>query len=100
MSKFKIEDEVIFKGTRGKKKIFSFRGLLSKEEIDKRAATPAQVFRVTDVKTDTCYGGTQVHYNLRPMMYGEGGAVNENAGLVGVHEQLFTAREIELEKAE
>lgn len=90
--KFKIEDEVVFKGTRNKKRRIWF----SKEQKLESVA-PAQVFRVTDVIIENCYGGTQIHYNLRPMSYGEDDSISDTTSLCGVMKDLIKAREIELE---
>ena len=93
--KFDIEDMVIFKGTRGNiKKVDRFGNKIPKEF---HTEVPAQKFMVLDRIVEQCYGGTQIHYNLRPIHVGE----NEQGvfELVGVHDKLIKAREIELELA-
>lgn len=90
MAKFKIGDEVCFVGTKGKKKFSMWK------KIDQEILVGAQVFRVVDVIVETCYGGTQVHYNLRAMAYGHDDVASCDS-LVGVQRDLVRAREIELE---
>lgn len=103
--KFEIGDEVIFKGTRGKKRFSLFK---KKDIVDEKDQSfiPAQIFRVTDRKYEECYGGVQLHYNLRAMTYGEGGFSGYEGLLTGIsyfrHDGngVITAREIELEVAQ
>ena len=94
--KFNIGEYVFFKGTTGRKKrIFDWQKKPTGEFQD----VHAQVFRVTDTMVEACYGGTQVHYNLRPMTFGHDGFVFNHIGAVSVERDLFKAREIELDPA-
>lgn len=94
--KFNIGDEVCFIGTKGKKKRFGWLPASAKKEKENETES-AQVFRVTDVIIENCYGGTQVHYQLRPMSYGHDDVAAHENTPVGVHKELIKAREIELE---
>ena len=92
--KFKIGDHVVFRGTLGRKKFFRFP--FTKDAEKELQDVPAQMFRVTDTLIETCYGGTQIHYTLRPLGVGSDGLSYDDR-VVGVVKDLFKAREIELE---
>lgn len=100
--KFEIGDHVVFKGTTGRKKrLRDYLGGFRKDKDGKDVLIdiPAQVFRVTDHRVETCYGGTQVHYVMRALAIGSDGIGFEHAAAVTAENKLFNAREVELEAA-
>lgn len=95
--KFSIGEHVVFKGTTGRKK--RVLDYLKRPKDDEVFSVPAQVFRVTDHLVETCYGGTQIHYGLRPLALGSDGLAFDHCGAVTAEREIWKAREIELEAA-
>lgn len=95
-AKFKIGDDVVFSVTTKRKRFKWFYLREAKKEI--HDAEPS-LFRVTDVNIETCYGGIQVHYNLRGTNITRSGFLQGDHSSASVTENLIRAREMELELA-
>lgn len=92
--KFKIGDSIIFKGSKNRKMKFFDRVFGKKEQFKVvEHNVTARVYIVTDIWIEICYGGTQIHYNLR------GTFLDGKSLECGVEERTIRAREIELERA-
>ncbi len=92
--KFEIGDEVIFTKSKNQTVKFSMDKFLRKDknkiEYELMKLEP-RIFYVTDIKVDICYGGCQIHYNLR-------GLTHKSPLISDVDQNIILCREFEIEK--